>query len=77
MVSGSRLKAEELWQIDEREECGAKDGEGGEDPEVAQQVGVDEQESGKGSDGGDAAQQDGLHLVAQQQLGVADILMVG
>ena len=44
-----------LWQVNQREQRGAKDGESGKQPEVAQQVGLDKQQSGKTADGGQTA----------------------
>ena len=66
-----------LRQVGQREEGGAQDSETGKEAEVAQQVGIDKQQSGKRTDGGDAAHEHRLHLVAQQLVRIADVLMVG
>ena len=65
-----------LRQISQREQRCAEDGKARKQTEVAQQVGIDKQQSGKRADSGDAAEQHRLHLVAQQLLCVAHILMV-
>ena len=46
---------EQLRQIDQRKERGAEDGEGGKETEVAQEVGLDEDECREGADGGQAS----------------------
>ena len=74
MLTG--LAGQHLRQPDEREQSGAQDGKGSKQAKVAQQVGIDKQQTRKGTDGGDAAQQYRFYLVAQQLFRVADILVM-
>ena len=67
----------ELWQVDEAKQRGGSNGQGGKEAEVLQQVGVGEEETAEGADGGDAAEEQGLRLFAQQLLAVLDVVAVG
>ena len=68
---------QQLWKVGKAEQRGSYDGKGSKQTEILQEVGIDEDQAGKGSDGGQTAQEDGLDLVAQQLVGVVDVFRVG
>ena len=76
MVDLVLLELHEVGQIDEGKDGGAHDGESCEESEVLQEVGLDEDESHEGTDGGEAAQKDGFGLVTQHHLGVCHIFIM-
>ena len=68
---------EERWQERQREHRSTHDGKGGKQAEVLQQVRLDKDQTQERTDGGDAAHQDGLHLVLEHLYRVAHVLVVG
>ena len=76
LVNLVALQLHEVRQIDEREYRRADDCKGGEEAEVLQQVGLDEDKSHEGTDGGDTSQQHRHCLVADNLLGIAGVFVV-